>query len=96
MAATARPGFLARRHRSYYFFAWPALVVVGLVIIFPWLFTVWMSAFDWKIGSVAHYVGLDNYSGLIRNQRFIESIVHTFYFTLLAVVVPLLLGSPRR
>ena len=92
MAASARPGFLTRRHRSYYYFVLPALVVVGAVIIFPWLFTVWMSAFDWKIGSVAHFVGLDNYAKLITNQRFIESIVHTFYFTLLAVVVPLVLG----
>jgi multiple sugar transport system permease protein len=92
MAAAARPRFLARRHRSYYYFALPALVVVGAVIVFPWLFTVWMSLFDWKIGSVAHFVGLDNYAGLLTNQRFIESIVHTFYFTLLAVIVPLVLG----
>jgi multiple sugar transport system permease protein len=91
-AAAARPGFLARRHRRYYFFAVPALVVVGAVIIFPWLFTVWMSAFDWKIGSTAHFVGLENYLGLAKNQRFVESIVHTFYFTALAVVVPLVLG----
>jgi multiple sugar transport system permease protein len=92
MAATPRPGFLARRHRSYYLFIVPALVVVGAVIIFPWLFTVWMSAFDWKIGTVAHFVGFDNYAGLATNQRFLESIVHTFYFTALAVVVPLFLG----
>jgi multiple sugar transport system permease protein len=91
-AAAARPGFLARRHRNYYLFVVPALVVVGAVIIFPWLFTVWMSAFDWKIGQAAHFVGLENYVGLATNQRFIESIVHTFYFTALAVVVPLVLG----
>ena len=54
-------GFLARRRRSYYLFIAPALVVVGAVIIFPWLFTLWMSAFDWKIGSTAHFVGFDNY-----------------------------------
>ncbi|TMG81680.1 MAG: sugar ABC transporter permease, partial [Betaproteobacteria bacterium] len=54
--------------------------------------TVWMSLFDWTIGSVAHFVGLANYVGLATNQRFIESIVHTFYFTALAVVVPLILG----
>jgi len=88
-----RPGFLARRRRSYYFFVVPALVVVGAVIVFPWLFTIWMSAFDWTIGSAAHYVGLDNYTQLITNQRFLESIVHTFYFTLLAVVAPLILGT---
>jgi multiple sugar transport system permease protein len=88
----ARAGFLARRHRSYYLFILPALIVVGAVIIFPWVFTVWMSAFDWKIGTVAHFVGLDNYTGLATNQRFLESIVHTFYFTALAVIVPLVLG----
>jgi len=91
-AAAARPGFLARRHRSYYLFVVPALIVVGAVIVFPWLFTVWMSAFDWTIGSAAHFVGWANYVGLATNQRFIESIVHTFYFTALAVVVPLVLG----
>jgi len=92
MAAVAHPGFLARRHRSYYLFIAPALIVIGAVIIFPWLFTVWMSLFDWTIGSVAHFVGLANYVGLATNQRIIESIVHTFYFTALAVVVPLILG----
>jgi multiple sugar transport system permease protein len=91
-AAAPRPGFLARRRRSYYLFTVPALLVVGAVIIFPWLFTVWMSLFDWTIGSIARFVGLENYAGLVRNQRFIESIVHTFYFTALAVVVPLVLG----
>jgi multiple sugar transport system permease protein len=89
----SRPGFLARRQKSYVYFIVPALLVVGAVIIFPWLFTVWMSAFDWKIGSVAHFIGLENYTKLATNQRFHEAIVHTLYFTVLAVVVPLLLGT---
>src|SRR5690348_10571225 len=90
-AVALRPSsaFFARRRRNYRRFIIPAVVAVGAVIIFPWLFTVWMSAFDWKIGSVAHFVGFDNYIGLATNQRFIESIGHTFYFTLLAVVLPL-------
>src|SRR6476661_3296038 len=70
-----------------------ALGVIAAVIVFPWLFTVYMSAFDWKIGTVAHFVGLDNYVGLARNQRFHEAVVHTFYFTALAVIVPLVLGT---
>jgi len=88
-----RPGFLARRRRTYLLFVLPALLVVGAVIIFPWAFTVWMSAFDWKIGSVAHFVGFDNYTQLATNKRFLESILHTFYFTLLAVIFPLILGT---
>jgi multiple sugar transport system permease protein len=90
---TTRPGFLARRRRTYLLFVLPALLVVGAVIIFPWAFTVWMSAFDWKIGSVAHFVGFDNYTQLATNTRFLESILHTFYFTVLAVVFPLILGK---
>jgi multiple sugar transport system permease protein len=97
MSAPSRPvaasAFFARRRRNYRRFIIPALVVVGAVIIFPWMFTVWMSAFDWKIGSVAHFVGFDNYVNLATNQRFIESIGHTFYFTVLAVVFPLVLGT---
>jgi multiple sugar transport system permease protein len=88
-----RAGFLRRRRRSYRVLTLPALAVVAAVIVFPWAFTVYMSAFDWKIGAAAHFVGLGNYAGLATNQRFIEAIVHTFYFTLLAVVFPLLLGT---
>ena len=85
--------FLARRRRSYFLFIVPALVVIGAVIVFPWGYTLWMSAFDWTIGSTAHFVGFDNYRKLFTNQRFLESILHTFYFTVLAVTAPLLLGT---
>jgi len=85
--------FFRRRQRALRLMTVPALVVIAAVIVFPWLFTVYMSAFDWKIGTVAHFVGLDNYVGLAKNQRFLEAIVHTFYFTALAVVVPLILGT---
>ena len=75
-------GVVARRQRLYFRFIMPALVVIGAVIIFPWLFTIWMSAFDWKIGTEAHFVGLDNYTGLVRNQRFLEAVVRPAGFTI--------------
>jgi multiple sugar transport system permease protein len=93
MSSAVTTGFLARRHRSYLLFILPALLVVGAVIIFPWMFTVWMSAFDWKIGTTAHFIGFDNYVKLATNTRFHEAIGHTLYFTALAVVVPLVLGT---
>lgn len=93
MAPSRRTPFLARRRRSYYLFIVPALAVVGAVIVFPWLFTLWMSAFDWTIGSAAHFVGFGNYRTLATNQRFLEAVLHTFYFTALAVIAPLVLGT---
>ncbi len=91
--AAAPAGFFRQRRRAYRLLTLPALAVVAAVIVFPWLFTVYMSAFDWKIGEAAHFVGLANYATLAHDQRFLESIVHTFYFTLLAVVIPLVFGT---
>ncbi len=85
--------FFVRRRRHLRWFVAPALVVVGAVIVFPWMFTVWMSAFDWKIGTEAHFVGLENYVKLFTNRRFLEAVWHTAYFTVLAVIVPLVLGT---
>jgi multiple sugar transport system permease protein len=85
--------FLARRRRSYFYFIAPTLVVVGAVIIFPWLYTLWMSAFDWTIGSTAHYVGSATTRSSSPIKRFGEAVLHTFYFTALAVAAPLVLGT---
>ena len=53
-----------------------------------------MSCIDWKIGRRAFFVGLANYIRSCRaNQRFLESVVHTFYFTALAVVAA---ADPRH
>ena len=76
-----------------YWFIVPAVLLIGAVIVFPWAFTLWMSLFEWRIGSKASFVGLDNYTMLASNKRFIESIGHTLYFTLLAVVLPLVFGT---
>jgi multiple sugar transport system permease protein len=77
----------------YYWFVVPGVLATLAVIVFPWIFTVWMSFHEWKIGEAAKWVGLRNYVELATNQRFLESIWHTFYFTALAVVLPLVLGT---
>ena len=53
-----------RRLRPYLLFIWPALIVCSAVIIFPWLFTVWMSLHDFHIGSPMTFIGLENYKQL--------------------------------
>ena len=79
-AASARdepaPG-RAWRPPSYWPFVLPALVVALAVIVFPWLFTIWMSFNEWKVGSPIAFVGLSNYLRLPNDPRFIEAIGHT-------------------
>ena len=66
-------------------------MVVG-VILFPWVFTLYMSVHDWKVGGGHSFVGLGNYAKLFTDERFLWSVVRTLYFTALAVVIPMLLG----
>ncbi|MBR1221198.1 sugar ABC transporter permease [Bradyrhizobium sp. U87765 SZCCT0131] len=86
--ATAAPW----RPPSYWPFVVPAVLVVGGVIIFPWVFTVWMSLQGWKVGEAPRFVGLANYVRLLTDARFIDATIHTLVYTVLAVVLPLVLG----
>lgn len=78
---------------TLYWFIVPALIAIVAIIAFPWAFTLWMSLFDWKIGSAQTFIGLGNYAALANDQRFVESIAHTLLFTALAVAGPLVFGT---
>ncbi|WP_448952311.1 carbohydrate ABC transporter permease [Labrys neptuniae] len=78
---------------GYWPFILPALVLVAAVIVFPWLFTLWMSTNAWQVGSAPHFVGLDNYLRLAGDGRFWEAMGHTLSYTALSVLAPLILGT---
>ncbi len=78
--------------RGYAWFILPALIVVAAVIVFPWLFTLWMSAHDWSLTGDHRFVAFENYRRLVSDERFLSSVVRTFWFTVLAVVIPIALG----
>jgi multiple sugar transport system permease protein len=81
------------RPPSYWPFIVPALVVVLAVIVFPWVFTIWMSLNEWKVGSPTTFVGFSNYLRMPNDPRFVEAVVHTIYYTALSVLLPVVLGT---
>ncbi len=80
------------RRRVYVRFLLPALLAIFAVIIFPWLFTIWMSLNDWQMGMQRTFTGLANYRMLATDTRFLETIPRTLFFTILGVVAPVILG----
>jgi multiple sugar transport system permease protein len=94
-AATSRTAAMPPRKayaRRYWVFAVPAAAIVLLVILFPWVFTLFMSVHDWKVTGATPFVGLANYARMLQDERFQSAIVRTLWFTLAAVIVPVLLG----
>jgi multiple sugar transport system permease protein len=78
--------------RRYWYFAVPAAVVVVGVILFPWLFTLFMSVHDWKVTGETPFVGLANYAKMLGDERFQWAVWRTLYFTALSTIAPVLLG----
>ena len=90
--AEAAPG-REWRPPSYWPFVIPALAVVLAVIVFPWLFTIWMSFNEWKVGSPTTFVGFANYLRLPTDPRFVEAVGHTLVYTALSVLLPVVFGT---
>ncbi len=92
-AGSSGTGLRGRNYaRHYWPFLVPAGVVVFAVIVFPWLFTLYMSVQDWHLGGTVSFAGLANYRRLLIDDRFQWAVLRTLYFTVLAVFFPVVLG----
>ena len=78
---------------NYWPFVMPALAVVLAVIVFPWVFTIWMSVNEWTLGQDRTFVGMANYARLWGDARFWESLGHTLSYTVMSVIAPVFLGT---
>lgn len=96
LAQSASRSAAAVRRRNYARQYWPFIVPAGIVvfaiILFPWLFTLFMSVHDWHIGGDRAFIGLQNYARLFTDERFGLAALRTLYFTVLSVVFPVILG----
>ena len=73
-------------------FTSPALLLVGAFALFPLGFGVYISLTNWPLIGAYHFIGLSNYSGLIHNTVFIQSIVFTLKYTAIVTIPIFVLG----
>lgn len=73
----------------------PAVIVLLLTMLFPVVYTLYMSVQRWEFSALdpPTFIGLRNYVNfLTEDSRFWPSVWRTFYFTILAVSVETVLG----
>jgi ABC-type sugar transport system permease subunit len=76
-------------------FASPSLVLIALVIVFPLVYSFWLSLqnFDLSVGPEKEFVGSANYvEALVKDHRFLGSIWNTVMIIAPALAFELLLG----
>jgi ABC-type sugar transport system permease subunit len=81
--------------REAYFFASPALFLIVLFVIFPLVYSFYLTFqnYDLAIGPPSEFVGLQNYEELFyQDHRFWQSWVNTFIIIFPAITLQLLLG----
>ena len=81
-----------RRNFAGYMFVLPAIVLVGVFLVYPMVFLIYVSFHKWGILGVPRFVGVDNYVFLLQDNRFWQAIWATIYYAVLAVPAQIALG----
>src|SRR5438876_11989051 len=61
----------------------PTLVVLGIFLLYPFLFGIWLSITDSELGSLGQFLGLGNYRFELRSTVgvFYGAVVNIFLYT---------------
>jgi multiple sugar transport system permease protein len=81
-----------RPRERHYGYLLPMVLVLGLVSIYPIIYSIFMSFHDWNWGKRFNFVGLANYRALLTDPNFWGALFRTIYFTVGAVSIELVLG----
>jgi ABC-type sugar transport system permease subunit len=86
---------LKTKRAEAYFFASPALILILAFVIFPLIYSFYLTFqnYDLAIGpEYTEYVGLQNYEEMLDDRRFWKSWINTFIIIFPAITIQLLLG----
>ena len=88
-----RRGIRAAENR----FAWtlniPLVLYLVCVLMFPMLWGIYISFTSKTIGGTAEFIGLRNYTRLLTDREYLNSIVNTLKFTFFAILFKALFGT---
>ena len=75
-----------------YVYLLPALVFVGVFLLYPVVRTVYISFTNWDGLTTPSFVGISNYSRLLRDPIFIHSLLNTGIWVLATLLLPVGIG----
>lgn len=71
----------------------PTMIVMAVMTVYPMIFTIIYSFTDFRLLKKAiHFIGVQNYTRLLGNEYFLQSIWTTMKFTVFSVLFEMLIG----
>lgn len=90
-----RSGLLRRvwRERSAYVFIAPGVIIFSVFTLAALIFAFYLTFHRWSIIEPDKpYVGTQNYQDMIHDERFVQSVLNTIYFTGASVPLTMIIG----
>jgi putative chitobiose transport system permease protein len=78
---------IRRRAITPYTVLAPALVLLGIFVLYPIIAVIWYSFTDYDIATPPVFIGLDNYTKLLDDETFRLAIVHSFVYLLVTPIL---------
>ncbi|MEQ8968386.1 MAG: sugar ABC transporter permease [Azospirillaceae bacterium] len=83
----------APRRRFYFYLMAPAIIVLACITIYPFLWLIWMSLHNVRLGPAPDiFVGLDNYIRLFNDQRYIEGWILLIKYSAMCLSFEIVIG----
>jgi multiple sugar transport system permease protein len=91
-SAGARLAGWSERHAHYWLVA-PAVLIVCGILVYPLLFSLWVSLFDWRMAATSHtFIGIQNYVEAVTSSFFQFVLVQSVGFTIVCLALNLTVG----
>jgi multiple sugar transport system permease protein len=95
-AAKSHHRWLAfKRRMEPVFFIAPAFIALAVILVYPLGYSLWLSFHEWTLRGFRQgipFVGLQNYRDLLNNPDFLNSLLVTAKFVILAIGIEFVLG----
>lgn len=75
-----------------FFFILPALILLGIINVYPFFTGIYYSFFDGTLINLGSFIALDNYIELFKKQEFLNSLSYTLVFSVSNVIGSYVIG----
>ena len=70
----------------------PALLFVGMFVLVPLVFAIYISLTNWPLIGSYHFIGLDNYAAIGHDAAFWRAVLYTLLYTAIVTLPILVVG----
>jgi multiple sugar transport system permease protein len=87
-----RASLLERENVLGYLLLLPAALLLLVFVAYPFLYGLWLSLTDARIGQPATFIGIQNFVNLLEDTIFLQAARNSFLYTFVTTIFKLILG----